>query len=226
MPTVGNWRGPNIVNDGLVLYVDPGSPNSYYNKTSTVIVDISDNNRIGTFTNGPLYSNDGNGSIALDGSNDFVSFGNVAALNFTTPFSIGCWFKRNTTQPSVDSAIIGNINGAYTGYMLWYNSGTVDFYFNSGIRANSATTILANTWYHVMGIWTGAAAQIYLNGTLNVSSAYSTPPGNSTPLFTIGQYQSGRNFAGNVSTCTAYNKPLSADEVLQNFNATRARFGI
>jgi len=220
------WRGPNIVKDGLVFYVDPGSPNSYYDKTLTTIKDISGNNLIGTFTNGPVYDSGSGGSILLDGSNDYVAFGNVAALNFTAPFSIGCWFRAAAVQPSVDSAIIGNINGTYTGYILWYNNNTVDFYFNSGVRANSTTTIITNTWYHVMGVWTGTTAILYLNGVSNASAAYSTPPANGNPFFSIGFYQSGRNFAGNVSICTAYNKALDATEVLQNYNATKARFGL
>jgi hypothetical protein len=29
------WRGPNIVKDGIVLYLDPGSPNSYYGSGNT-----------------------------------------------------------------------------------------------------------------------------------------------------------------------------------------------
>ena len=217
---------PKIVTDGLVFYLDAANTKSYPG-TGTVWTDISRTNINGTLTNGPVFNTGSGGNVVLDGSNDFVTFGNVAALNFTTPFSIGCWFRANTTQPSPDSAIIGNINGTpYSGYMLWYNSSTVDFYYNSGVRANSATTIVANIWYHVMGIWTGAAAQIYLNGVLNVSTAQATGPTIGSPVFTVGQYQASRNFAGSVSICTAYNKALSATEVLQNFNATRARFGI
>jgi hypothetical protein len=77
-----------------------------------------------------------------------------------------------------------------------------------------------------MGIWTGAAAQVYLNGVLNVSTAQATGPATGNTLFTIGQYQSGRSFAGNVTLCTAYSRALSATEVLQNYNATRTRFGL
>jgi hypothetical protein len=228
MSTVGNWQGAGIVKDSsLVLYIDPGSPNSYYNKTATTIKDISGNNLTGSFTNGAAYSSSNGGNIALDGGDDYVTFGDVAALNFTTPFSIGCWFKANTTQPSPDSGIIGNIAASpYSGYMLWYNGNTVDFYFNSGVRANSTTTIATNTWYHVMGVWTGTAAQVYLNGALNVSAAYAIAPSNGGPVFTIGQYQSGRMFAGNVTLCTAYSRALDATEVLQNYNASRARFGL
>ena len=216
---------PKIVTNGLVLYLDAANPNSYVSG-STTWRDISRGGNNGTLVGGPGYSGSNGGSVVFDGSNDYVDLGNVASLNFTTPFSIGCWFNRNTIQPSVDSAIIGNINGIYTGYMLWYNGNTVDFYFNSGVRTNSPTTITANRWYHVMGIWTGTSAQVYLNGELNVSTAYAIAPSNGSPLFTIGQYQSSRNFAGNVSICTAYNRPLDATEILQNYNATKGRFGL
>jgi hypothetical protein len=226
MSTVGNWQGAKIVNDGLVFYLDPGSPNSYFNKNGTFIKDISNNSYTGSLTNGPIYSTNGSGSIILDGLNDAIGFGNIAALNFTTPFSIGCWFKAAATQPSTDGPLIGNINGTYTGYMLWYNNTTVDFYFNYGVRANSSTIITADTWYYVVGVWTGTLAQIYLNGVLNVSSAYSTPPLNGAPSFSLGTYVSSRYFKGSVSIAQAYNKALSSTEVLQNFNATRARFGI
>jgi hypothetical protein len=216
---------PNTVRDGLVFYLDAANTKSYISGSSTW-TDISGFQRNGILTNGPTFNTASGGNIVLDGSNDYVTFGDVAALNFTTPFSVGCWFRASAVQPSVDSAIIGNINGTFTGYMLWYNSNTVDFYFNSGVRANSTTTIVANTWYHVMGIWTGTAAQVYLNGALNVSSAYAIAPSNGSPLFTVGQYQSGRNFAGNISACSAYNKALSATEVLQNYNTTKGRYGL
>jgi hypothetical protein len=215
---------PKIVTDGLVFYLDAANTKSYPG-SGTTWTDISRTNINGTLTNGPTFNTANGGSIVFDGSNDFVTFGDVAALNFTTTFSIGCWFRANTTQPSVDSAIIGNLNGLpYNGYMLWYNSNTVDFYYNSGIRANSTTTIVANIWYHIMGIWTGTAAQIYLNGVLNVSTAQATGPSTGNTLLTVGRYQSDRSFAGNVTLCTAYNRALSAAEVLQNYNATRTRF--
>ena len=217
---------PNIVTDGLVFYLDAANTKSYISGSSTW-TDISGFQRNGTLTNGPTFNTASGGNIVLDGSNDFVTFGDVAALNFTTAFSIGCWFRASAVQPSVDSAIMGNLNGLpYNGYMLWYNSNTVDFYYNSGIRANSTTTIVSNVWYHVMGIWTGAAAQIYLNGVLNVSTAQATGPLTGSTLFTVGQYQASRNFAGNISACSAYNRALSATEVLQNYNATKGRYGL
>ena len=75
MSTIGNWRGPNIIKDGLVLYLDPGSPNSYYDKTGTTIKDISGYNRSGTLTNGTIYNSSNGGSILFDGSDDLIDLG-------------------------------------------------------------------------------------------------------------------------------------------------------
>jgi hypothetical protein len=75
MSTTGNWRGPNIVKDGLVLYLDPGSPNSYYNKTSTTIKNISGNNDNGTLVNGPTYNTGSGGNIVFDGVDDYINLG-------------------------------------------------------------------------------------------------------------------------------------------------------
>jgi hypothetical protein len=215
----------SIVTNGLVLALDAGNTKSYTSGSATWR-DISGNNTNGSLINGPTFDSNNGGTIVFDGVDDYISIGNIPSLNFTTPFSIGCWFRANTTQPSIDSALIGNINGVYTGYMLWYNNNTVDFYFNNAIRANSTTTILPNVWYHVMGVWTGTEAQIYLNGSLNVSTVYSTPPSNGSPLFTIGQYQGGRNFAGSINVCVTYNRALSQQEITQNYNAGKTRFGL
>ena len=43
---------------------------------------------------------------------------------------------------------------------------------------------------------------------------------------TIFDEPSVRAFAGNIATTQIYNRELNATEVLQNFNVTRARFGV
>jgi hypothetical protein len=37
---------------------------------------------------------------------------------------------------------------------------------------------------------------------------------------------SGRYFAGNIAIANLYNRALTVDEVLQNYNATKSRFGL
>jgi hypothetical protein len=216
-----------IVTDGLVLHLDAGNSTSYPG-SGTTWADLSGNGNTGTLTNGPTYSSADGGSIVFDGSNDFVDCGGNALLNFTNNFTLSAWFYRATTQPSVDAAIVGKIQLPYTGYMLWYNSSTVDLYFNGSPRVNSSTTISANIWYNVAGTYNGATASIYINGTLDVATSVATSADATGVNFMVGKYNDPpeRNFAGNISNVQAYNRALTAAEVTQNFNALRGRYGL
>lgn len=45
MSSVGNWRGPNIVKDSsLIVYIDPSSPNCYYNKSGSFVANMGNQN--------------------------------------------------------------------------------------------------------------------------------------------------------------------------------------
>ena len=67
-------HSPRIVTNGLVLCLDAGSRKSY-GGTGNVWRDLAGSNN-GTLTNGPTFSSANGGSIAFDGTNDYVSFNN------------------------------------------------------------------------------------------------------------------------------------------------------
>jgi hypothetical protein len=58
------------------------------------------------------------------------------------------------------------------------------------------------------------------NGSYSAASYSSTY----TTTFTIGEYAG--YLSGNVALTRIYNRALTASEVLQNYNATRSRFGL
>jgi hypothetical protein len=220
---------PKIVTDGLILYLDAANNKSYVSG-STTWTDISRSGLSGTLTNGPTFNTGSGGNIVFDGSNDFVDCGNNSSLDLTNNFSLGVWLRRNSTQPSPDSGIVGKITetDGYVGYMLWYDGAGITLYIRSGIRASTGA-IIANTNYYVVGTYNGSTASIYVNGILvnsNSTSVVAIPTGAN---FQIGRYFSfsgARNFAGNIFNTQVYNRALSASEVLQNYNATRTRFGL
>jgi hypothetical protein len=71
-------------------------------------------------------------------------------------------------------------------------------------------------------------ASIYLNGTLSqtVSGtfAFQNPPGN----YAVGAFgQNGSYYwPGNIPIHRYYNRVLTSAEILQNYNATKGRFGL
>lgn len=56
------------------------------------IYDISGSGKIGTLTNGPTFSGLNGGSIAFDGSNDYILFPNSDVMG--SVYTQNIWFKK------------------------------------------------------------------------------------------------------------------------------------
>ena len=223
--------GPDIVENGLVLCLDAANKFSYP-RTGTTWTDLSGNSNNGTLTNGPTFNAGNMGSILFDGTNDYVNMGISTYCNLIN-ISVSVWIK--VTSTSLYFLCRYNNTTFFNGFIMYYDVASTKFGVSG--RESSATyldrptinTYSLNNWYNV--VWTKSANvwTIYVNGSLDVSSTL----GNGTTSFSnnimwIGaylgngdQYYSG----GNISNVQIYNRVLTAAEVLQNYNATKSRFG-
>jgi hypothetical protein len=86
-------------------------------------------------------------------------------------------------------------------------------------------TALNNTWYHTSLSYSSNVWNLYVNGSFVFSSSSTTSPGS---LATIGRadYFSTRIFQGLIPQVLIYNRALTAQEILQNYNATKKRYGL
>jgi len=85
----------------------------------------------------------------------------------------------------------------------------------------------SGVWYNVALTWDSSSFSSYVNGIYNTSSIYAAS--GSTSLFTIGAYTSplgSQGFNGNIGFTQIYNRALTQQEVLQNYNALKSRFGL
>ncbi len=232
MSTLGNWRGPNIIKDGLVLYLDPGSPNSYYNKTNTTIKDISGNGNNGTLINGPTYTTNNGGGISFDATDDYIS---INPINSSTQVTLNFWFKVTST-PSDYVGLINKFNGVNTQRnRLLIQANLQRLYFEPIINgvtydviSDSFPSILNNNTMCTM-TWDGNKVLFYINGVSVMSTPY-TLTGTLTSGTTNPTIGWGSNtiyyFGGNIYNVLIYNRALTSQEVLQNFNSTKSRFGL
>jgi len=93
-------------------------------------------------------------------------------------------------------------------------------------------TFSTNIWYQIVGVYDGSFSNIYINGqyvnrVTNIINALSNTKPLNIAIF--GEYLGGlltRYFNGRISQTSIYNRDLSASEVLQNYNATKTRFGL
>jgi hypothetical protein len=233
MSTVnGGWRGPNIVKDGLLLYLDAGSPNSFYSATAgTTWKDISGNGYNGTLTNGPTFDGANGGSIVLDGVDDYINFTSQNPIISNNPFTLSTWLNVKTHSTYGISLYIGTAQtgqSAYLGFVAEAQTGTANSIGGGFYGVNIGSGVLPNTGWHFVSLtYNGSSASIYVDGIIRATRNSYTANLSSVSI-RIGRANSGTlySFNGNVSTSLIYNRALSSSEILQNFNATRARFSI
>ena len=114
--------GPDIVTNGLVLYLDAANNRSIVSG-STTWFDLSRNGNTGSLINGPTYSSANGGSIVFDGANDYVACGNLTTLN---NMSIGMWVKvlSNAGSYKAFAGAVGASNNDFdTGFNIDMQNG-------------------------------------------------------------------------------------------------------
>jgi len=226
--------GPNIVVDGLILYLDAGNIKSYISG-STTWNDISRLGNNGTLVNGPTFNSGNGGSIVFDGVDDYINVPKQSAFINANQFTLAAWMKRRISTSKVICYQGADVSNDVA-FELW-NDGNV--YFEVGNASNSYgyTTNTSTDWQYLTmvfdGTLTGNSNRLkgYINGNLlsllysggNIPSTSSL----SNSIFSIGNSQGlgSSNFSdGNISFVQIYNRALTAQEILQNFNATKGRF--
>lgn len=221
---MGFSRGPSTVTDGLVLALDAANPKSYPG-SGTTWSDLSGNGNNGTLTNGPTFDSGNNGSISLDGVNDVVSTSNNSL--FESQGAVSIWFNRS--NDSTSQRLVRRL-GANTNrfYLLVSPTSIQGVRGTNEVRtANFTSTI--NQWINVVWQWrlSDTLQQIYINRNLTYNGTYVPASSGGDTTFGLAQAVGVETwFGGNVSNVQVYNKVLTATEVLQNYNATKSRYGL
>jgi hypothetical protein len=236
------YANGRVVTNGLVLSLDAGDRNSYVSG-STTWRDMSGNGYNGTLVFGPTFNSGNGGSIFFGGSH--VSFANTTIGSFNNAtFSYGAWFYFDGTS-QLSSIITKRNDNPFNQYTMRINSGPLDRNLGTNLTClgindqgqggNMEFTypLPSSGWYHGTCVINNNAQSLYVNGVLERSAtqAFSSSTFNITgkPL-----YVSAMNlldspfdaFKDRIAVTFLYNRALSATEVLQNYNATKSRFGL
>jgi hypothetical protein len=231
MSTVQGGQG-NIVTNGLVLNLDAANPRSYpqpYNGTTWT--DLSGLGNNGTLVSGSAYTGSNGGSIVFDGVDDYASISSNALLNTPNGFTCELWIKFNNTNTCTPFHKDFVYTIRRTSTSLQWADGTNWSYANWSATSPSFVYDTNDTskWYHIVVTKLDTLVTFYIYGQNVVQKIFGTSgvgAGNTNPV-TIGSYNGSSAFANsNIAITRIYNRALNPSEVLQNFNATRARFGI
>jgi hypothetical protein len=229
------YHSPRIVTDGLVLYLDAANSRSYVSG-STTWTDLSGNSNTGTLTNGPTFTTDGLGAIVFDGTDDSVVVNNSSTLQITNSITINLWVNVQVAA-STNSGCGVVTKGTFAGepvndydYMMYITNTSTVFAFykknSAGVAQNLAVSYnSALKWSFLTVTLNDTDARLYTNSQLASTSTFTSGIRSSNDNLLIGK---GWNdlLNGFISGVQIYNRALSADEVLQNYNATKTRFGL
>jgi Concanavalin A-like lectin/glucanases superfamily len=222
----------NIVENGLVLYLDAGTSTSY-SGTGNTWTDLSGNGNNGTLTNGPTYSSANGGSLSFDGVDDYVRLANPP-IQGTGSFTIISISKL--TGGTGGRIVFGGGSDSTTGfyahhYALNAQGGTK--WISGWGSANSASLSIQDydlTSYHYgASVYNGSTHTTYTDGIQGTIASKTNSNLDNPSYWSIGSAGGnvgGNNFGGNISVVMAYNRALTAAEVSQNYNALRGRYGI
>ena len=242
MAVAYNFAGPRIVSDGLVLYLDAASPNSYNFSTPLTWRDVSGNGYNFSLVNSPIFeSHRGVPCFSFSGAGDRATrsgsllhdIGTSCTLTIILASINNANFGGCSRLFSINDGSTNNID--YTQYFttascdqskfgLWYKSSPAGLYSTTLLRT-------VNDDYKMITYkWTASStASIFINGTqeasLAVTSAFNYL---NVQRMTIGMNSSltQENSTVRVAYVLMYDRELSSIEINENYNALRGRFGL
>jgi hypothetical protein len=232
------YGGPDITTDGLILFLDAANSKSYP-ESGTIWNDLSGNNNTGTLTNGPTFSSANKGSIVFDGVDDRVS--RITNINTGQNFTVNAWIYPTLLGTTRRAVAASSYNySPQNGWLICTAGGSINntFFFSIGsdnaYQVAAANTLSLNQWVYISAVCQngGGSIKLYNNGieTSYAITGLSTNTLTYThPEFNVGFRDSAGTtdpYTGNISIVQIYNRALIAQEITQNFNATKGRFGL
>jgi hypothetical protein len=231
---------PKIVTDGLVVYLDAANLKSYP-LAGSVLTNLVQNGTDGTL--GASFSSANLGVFTFNGTGENISIPdvtNVTDFARTDNYTVTCWALINSSnvypiynyKAILDKAGRSGETGRNTPYGIVYASSSqeIKFITADATAANSLslpTTL--DTWNMYTGVYSWGTSTLigYNNTTQNSTSLTLTGTITNTDTVSLMTAQGITNrTGGRIALSMIHNRALSANEVLQNFNATRSRFGV
>jgi len=203
--------GPNLEEDGLVLCLDAGNAKSYPG-SGTIWKDLSSNKKDWSWNNVWTH-NSFEGSFNINSESNYGGRSGTDYASITDGTFV-IWFKTTDAQ----SLFLSDNLGAYEQYLGAYkvdnkyynnlNSGTPTLHKNTTTISNLYDDIRSGDWMMLefKGIDFSLWGSIYLNGYSGSFFRFDT--------------------STHVSILQIYNRQLSSEESLQNYNALKGRFGL
>jgi hypothetical protein len=251
---LGNWStSPLIVRNGMVLNMDPSITGSYIG-SGTTAYDLSFSNYSFSLMNGVGYTASNGGAFTFVQNNTQSIERNGGGINVGNKFTVQLWAKiskfggneggmwkraglinnswnwtGNQGWALLASSQFGSNNAATPGKeFLTFSLGQDQWGFTTSY---GSMTPYLNNWVNLTVVVNGSnQLKAYINGVEPTYLYVQNGPADGVLNYNLNTFYIGRtnqdNLDGSIGSVYLYNRPLSASEILQNYNATKSRFGL
>jgi hypothetical protein len=242
-------HGPKVVMDSMTMYIDAANPKSYPG-TGTTIYDMSGNGNTSTM-NSVTHSDN---ALIFDGTGerDGSPLGAYITLpdNVTTTapetktngVTYQWWMKIDGHQAQGHGLFVGS---GTINHIEYRGSSTTGNFRTEAVRQNgysfgtSSVSLDKDYWHNIAVVFanseTDRPVRWYKNGELFHTGDMTSGQNPTNEYFKPNKFGSStghpsylyvQSFYGRASVLSFYDKALTANEIKQNFNALRGRYGI
>lgn len=230
---------PPIVTNGLLMHLDAGSRMSY-TSGSTTWNDLSGNGRNMTLTRSgsagsfPTFSNINQGVVIFDGTGSYGSGSAFTGLG-SSDRTINIWVKTDTLKSGSAGRIFilaadESTTDSPAFALTFYTTNPTGQVEAGGTPYDSTITLsmVTGSWFNICTTITSTKTiTVYQNGIFVNSKTFTGAVG-ANPIPEIARYNNNYGQYGNpnIGVIQIYNRVLSAQEVTQNYNSLKSRFGL
>ena len=160
------------------------------------------------------YSSGSNGAAQFSSGNNYLTVSDFTSLK-PTQITLEAWVYADARMSSFAGIVAKTTSGSWTdGYALArFSDGTINFFVNNYQSGSVGVALPTGVWTHVAGVYNGSALQLYLNGSLVASKAYSTPISNTTAPLRIGSAAGEYNWIGTIDDVRVWNIARTAADI-------------
>lgn len=226
-----------VLPSGLVLNIDPSNFYSFPRGGSTTF-DLKGNAN-GTIYNNTSFNSTNGGIWYFDGDQDYIDFGKAPANFPVNDISIFLWLKPTSLRNGwniflskwfQDTAGTGGYSDLH--YDIYPNGTSFNQHLftnlTDGFNVFGSIPLSVDTWYQVGFTLKNGNLQMYLNSSLDGPVRPNAGRTNNTQSsLWLGDARSGGSlgYNGYMGSVQIYNRALTNEEVIQNFNITKLRYG-
>jgi hypothetical protein len=195
------------------------------------------NNDSCTLVNEVSFSNNNAGTWGFDGVDQYISRVSQT-YSFASGATVEQFIKPTAINRQQGFFTLNHVGGSPSGQNIFINfwmstNNLMRWEVIGSSEGGTYTTITATTavtvgkHYHFVGVFNGTTTTIYVNGVAETTQTMTNqPPRITSSQMEIGRYNTTYPSASRIPVTRFYDKPLTALEVKNNYNAYKNRFNL